>query len=718
MDENRSRLAAAPRPRQTTKAAQLILAWCAENAVSQNALSRRLGYSEGWVNSVVTGRVTILDHARLRRVAEVTGLLFEELASDQRLSAGERLRLGVRLDAVIAAVEAASQAGEGKPLTSERRKELLRDLNRVAEWLQRKPSDIPADPRWLAEAVNRPEIVASSSKRVREKCRSSINVSLQIAGVVHRHSRPISQVRPEWRALYDTAQRFEKGRNISASLQLQRMSPFIRWCDSEGLMPQNVTAETVWQYAEDRIRISLTRRSVSSLARQVLSAWNFLAARLDEWPAALALPARRFLRFAPGELPPAFEAELKAYRKAGGLPAQERFDPSQVGYEAALEAQLAAVRTRSVSESRFVTTRNGKLIRLAEIGDIHRTDKPLAPSTAERHVSILRLAASILLRSGQKAPADIRSIADVATVEAAIACLRDYDSRHGSDKETTSRSHIAQALYRVAVVWCGISEEERQRFAALLKHLRGKPKPGLSEQDRATVNPVLDDKELVVRLLSLPAQTFRELEERRQRGQPIRERDARRMEAAVCLLLVSTLPVRRGTLAHTSLDCLNWPTIPQGRGSVEWPPEVTKTGKGLAAGLAPWKCEFLRTFVQHYRPVLCTADPDSRWLFPAAHRSRPGQPRSSQRIALNLKRYVEEAIGISVRSHLWRKIFGGLIFEATSDDRVVEMLLGQARNSSSTKFYVDNLRSRAAAARLDEILQKALQDGAVSGGMH
>jgi integrase len=211
----------------------------------------------------------------------------------------------------------------------------------------------------------------------------------------------------------------------------------------------------------------------------------------------------------------------------------------------------------------------------------------------------------------------------------------------------------------------------------------------------------------MARLISLPLWIYHDAEKDRKSGVAINVPHALEVESALPILILSSLPVRLSTLTHTALSQIHWPDKDRA-GWIYWPKEYSKTNKPLRAVLAPWKMQILESHIEHYRPAL--AEPGNPWLFPGRRLGYELEPRAEQTIAENLKDVIWRKLGLEIRTHLWRKLMAGLLFDATRDDRVVRYLLGHSPNSSATNVYIDQLRERWASAKLEEVTDTLLSN--------
>ena len=678
-------------PRPVPAAGRLMAEWCRQNAVSQAELSRRLGFSGSWVNAVANGWHAVPDFARLRRVAEVTGIPFEQLTADLRLPPEQRVRTGMRLDQVLVAVESGGNR-PGDELSPDRRQQIVSHLRRIAGWLDRPPADIPADPRQL-EALMQGWNAASFgvTKELMQKIKSSVRVALEIAGARPTGARPIHMVDVAWRRLYDAAAACEQKRGAEGHFRLRQISAFIRYCDARGVAPGSVTAATFDSYAAERGRYDLGSANLTRSLRLARLAWNAFAGEIPGWPAPIPeAPKEPGLRLPLDSFPESFRMELEAYKQAGGVRDAGRYDPKQVGYiEAGRNRRDAREKSRDMLGAQAGTS------------GIRPIYDPLAPDTVARHADTIRLAASSLIRRGLCRPDRINSIADAANVDAAVEMVLDYQSRHG-DKSTSTRRTLVMQLLAVAARWrTDVSDDELAQFRDLLGTLPRSPDE-MSEVDAEIVNPILTDPEQVTRIIELPLRVIAAVEAERKRNGTVTEAMALRAETAIILILILSMAPRRGTIARTRIAHITWPRRKGANGSVYWPPLVVKNRKALRAELSPWKLRLLRLHLKHYRPTL--GDQSNPYLFPGRRLGNRDGFRSPQCVAENLQKLIWTELGLKIRTHLWRKIMAGFLMNETEDERAVRELLGQSPNSPSTHRYVQQLKSLWASRRVDRAL--------------
>jgi hypothetical protein len=466
-----------------SRAGELVAAWCATTGTSQTELGRRCGFGEAYINHLARGLIKDAPRDRLRRIAEVTGLGLETLLGDRSLPPERRVRTGDRLADALRAVEASARFSRG------RKTEIRRHLEAAARWLERPLDRLPADPRWLRQAMRdwNGQHFGCSEGYV-GKVRSAVKVALEALGACPAWSRrPIREVGPAWLALYEAADAHERAREAAAvaagwrkprakgrgfvSTHLTRLSAFVRYCDAMGIAPDEVDDATAQAFmalreASDLARGKSTRRRLQELRH----AWNHFALLLEGWPKVVltvGAEPRRTLRLPREAFPASFLADLGAYERAAGVRDAERYDPEAVGVAAALAARLELRLARGAEQE---GKKKGR-----QIGEIV-LEQRLRPDSVAKHLDVARLAASPLVRHpdpARRRPIEtITGIDAVATLEGALvvmeACKARLRLERPDGSRTSTQATLVGALRSMAVRWRpDLGEEEAMALELL-----------------------------------------------------------------------------------------------------------------------------------------------------------------------------------------------------------------------------------------------------------
>jgi hypothetical protein len=186
-----------------------------------------------------------------------------------------------------------------------RRRDLVSALIRIAQSLDRSPSEIPADAVWLRKELSRFNAArVGVSKKTWTNILSNALAALTAAGATKscfRRTRLNALWQSQWDRLDERNSRIGLGR-------------FMHFCSFNGVGPEEVSDETVSQFA-DAVKAASIRKNVATSIYQLVVAWNKATANIPGWPQQrLTVPLRR-KRFAPkvDELPTSFRDDLGKY---------------------------------------------------------------------------------------------------------------------------------------------------------------------------------------------------------------------------------------------------------------------------------------------------------------------------------------------------------------------------------------------------------------------
>ncbi len=391
----------------------------------------------------------------------------------------------VTLADVLATVNAAD-------LAERRRQDLASAVRTVARLLDRKPEEIPADPRALALRLKAiAPIAAGLSARRWNNIRSLLRAALEHVRPMMR-GRSLAPLSPAWQTLAD---------RISTRTDSSRLSRLMRWMSANGVAPATVTPEMLEAFRTQLEADSLLPDPAKTWAALAWS-WNRSVERVEGWPQLrIAKPWRKDTYTLPWS---AFPISLK----------------------------------RDV---------DGWLDRLAG-RDFSDDGPPSAarPSTLATREYQLRAFASALVLSGRNA-LSMTSLADLVTPDAFVTGLKFHHGRRGN---TTSRAihGLAGMLKGVARHWVKVDDAALAKMAAVTKRL-AVPEQGLTAKNQNRLRP-FDNEEMARRLLSLPQRLRGEADSSRLPPQ----RAAVLAGIAVAIELLIVAPVRRQNLVSIDLE--------------------------------------------------------------------------------------------------------------------------------------------------------------------
>lgn len=480
------------------------------------------------------------------------------------------------------------------------------------------------------------------------------------------------------------------------------LRPFMIWCIARGKGPSDVRNDDIVPYIEDAEQRRAHKVSKYRRAQNVRRAWNFAVQRIPGWPSLiLSLDARRdyasfgavkgdrVISFERSRYHPALVAEVKRYCDNGGFL-----------YGGAIE--LAGKPSHQQKVSSRLARLNAALSGEALIPYPTRRLKRLAPKTLYFHSRLIYRTAAALHTSGHADVAQLKSIADVITPQAA-AVLADHlcaDWKPG-ERPGPYAADSVETLCSIAKR-CGInfSVPEIMVLRELVHELLRDVEitHDLSARNLRRLSQ-FDDERVFAMLVALPDVVMRELEEDRAAGGLLTLKKARRAEAAVAIDILNTLPIRIGSLSALDLTrnfAAPWRRGAHGKLIVFGDQE--KNEKRLEARLSPRTWRLITLHCDHYRPILPGAD-KSTLLFPA--RTSTGYTWPSQ-LADNITRLVKQRLKVHITVHLWRHVMGSRLHEKSDRSDDGQRLLGHVSGSAATKSYI-RVRTNEAAERLRQL---------------
>jgi integrase len=316
------------------------------------------------------------------------------------------------------------------------------------------------------------------------------------------------------------------------------------------------------------------------------------------------------------------------------------------------------------------------------------------PATLTTRRYDIRTAASALIAQGHD-PAEITSLADLVTPEAAEAILR-YLYERDQENGTKHAHQVALALKLIARDWLGLKGEVVDRLAEYVRRLRV-PQRGMTERNRARLRP-FDDRRNVLKLLHFPLDELRRV---RARDQGTR-REALRVQIALAIELLLMAPIRRKNLAAIHIERHITRTRAGHRGTVHLviPADETKNGEPLEFELATETAQLLKVYLENYRPRLVSAD--TPWLFPG----KDGGPKTPAALASQIKRAVYAGTGLEMNAHLFRHLAAKLYLEDHPGGyEVVRRVLGHRSLQTTVSAYCGT-ETAAATRHFDKIILK------------
>lgn len=557
--------------------------------------------------------------------------------------------------------------------TKERAKRIAGDVAIVAGWLKRQPEDLPARIKDLNGRISKlaPKGLGISKGRFRNIV-SNLRRGFEClhAGAPRVHTKPVEQLSPAWAQLYA---------EVKDSWRAPALSPLMRFADANGIAPgamSNTVVADCLAYRQSSPQ-SLARDPEKAL-RKACSAWNTAVKEIPGWPQVhLALPPRRVrVTFDLSAFPEPFQREVKVFET-------NAYDP----------------------RSGELKGRRGRYRQLVKVAEGW---KPLAARSIKERINALLLSASTLVREGEMEIEEIVSIAQVITSDAAGLVAETIEDRTGHKTEYAHT--VAKCLKNVARRSGLLSDDERKTYKTLFEELRKGLPDGLTPKNRERLAQ-FDDPAAIQRLISLPEWVMDKLERARRMAEeakqpnPVTRDMALDALVAIAVLLLTTLPVRRGNLVSMQMEKhLRLPLRKNAPGAMAFEGWEVKNKKSLSAPLAPWKIRLIKLYLKYYQPLLC--ERGNPYLFPAAEGMGHKSPENFAAIVCGR---IRERAGVEVNLHLFRHLMGAILLEENPENYpIVERLLGHVAGSRATRRYAE-LATRWAAAHADGVLDKLRQ---------
>jgi integrase len=428
---------------------------------------------------------------------------------------------------------------------------------------------------------------------------------------------------------------------------------FARYCQRENIAPEAATETALQRYRAwlEQHTYELNSVTLMSLVRR---AWNRDGLPLPGWPQHRLAPHAdpRVRRLPDAELPPGLLAGIAEYRAR-----RNSFDPLD----------------------------DGPALR------------PIAAATLEDRADRLRLAASVLLRSGVAAER-LPDLEALLTADNLKLVLRAQRERAGRASFAMNDVHVALAFADAARVMLG-PEAPALAGIELLRQRLKQPQRGVSDRARTRLAP-LDSPVLRARLVALPDDAFAAAERHLQEGRLVRAAEMHERGLALALLLVQ--PMRRRTLA--ALDIAQHITLnPRDDvGRLRVPGDLVKNGVAIDCPLPGGLARRLRRHLQVFRPLLPGAA-ETTALFPA----RGGGARCREAIARGVSRLVRDGLGVAFNVGLIRHVAATLLYESDPQaGPAAQRLLGHTKLSTTERMY-GSISTRSAHAAWADVLEKA-----------
>ena len=336
------------------------------------------------------------------------------------------------------------------------------------------------------------------------------------------------------------------------------------------------------------------------------------------------------------------------------------------------------------------------LDRLAGGGDLDEGPlRPARPATLRKWRFAIRQLASALVAAGRD-PAQITSLADLVTLEAAHLILRFYLER-ADGKPAAQTQALAAHLKAIARHHVAVSPEVMAKLQRMARKLTP-PAQGMTDKNRATLRQFADPRQQQ-RLVALPA----------------------RLYAGLPAAVPCPSGGRSGCSRPSPWRCCSarrcgWPISAPWRSAGRWcgpapageagwtvsiPGDEVKNGEPIELTLPERIGQLIDLYRQRVLPVL--APDGTRFLFPGQN-----GPKAEVSLGSQIPGFLARELGVRLSVHQFRHLVGYIYLQACPDGHErVRRLLGHRDIRTTITFYA-GMEVDAAARHYETILQDLL----------
>jgi integrase len=544
------------------------------------------------------------------------------------------------LATVLSAVDAATG------LSETRGRDLRSAVKRVAELLGNVPAAIPLvmeDIQAKLAAVS-PIAVGMTPKRF-TNIRSDFVSAVKASGLIPLKDNSKARLGPEW------IEYFSRLTERQAHLGLSRLA---RYASGQGIAPAGINDEVISGFIES-VRKGSLHRNPNALRRQVTLIWNRAAADPYLGLKSLSVPSFR------------------------GPP--KRID-------------------QSLLRASFLEDRDRYLVWCA-VSDPFAADarnKPLAPRTLKLTKDQIHAAVTALVKSGKK-PEEIRSLADLVTIENFRSILRQRIADAGRPNKSFDH-YLARALVRIAKEYVKV---ETDALAELKKAATRLPSP-----DRRDLTPKnkrflgqFEDPAALRRLQALPGRLWKEVKAG-SKAKP-NFRVLAKAQAALAIGLLTYMPVRSENLWELEFNTHIFLRPGSGATStLELNSEEVKNDSALGFDIPTHLAKMLLEYRDQIAPAHIGHRPKRLFVHP------DGSPKAQSTIAYLICKYAQRRAGIKLTPHQFRHLGAKVMLDANPGNFAgVGQLLGH-KNSKTTMMYA-GIDTRRAGRHHQQLIDRAVE---------
>jgi len=533
-------------------------------------------------------------------------------------------------------------------LKPQRRRNLCSAIRVLGRLMNRDLTYLPANAGFYRKMFRglHPEHCGLSKSRI-ANIKSDALFALRHVGCIAGARTYMAPLSPEWLLLWDAAE-------PAGRLRLY-ISRLLHYCSARKISPDEVDDAVSEQLRTALIEESFVDDPVR-IYKNILRTWNKLVDQVPVWP--------RFRFSIPND------------RDDYTIPL-DRFPQSLCDEVDAMVDQWA-----------------GK-----DILDDYGPAKPLSPRTIKTRLYRLRQIVTGLVHSGHDI-STVTSISFVTEVDSAKSALRYHLDRAGG-QTTAQVQDLAVLIKTLAKHWVKVEEDHLDALKVMCRKVTPAIK-GLTLKNRDRLRQ-FDDLNNVRLLLDFPAQEI-ELAIQADQG---RRLDAVRVQVALAVALLLTMPVRAANLVGLHIDRHIQRTRAGKNGVVHVviPGHEVKNGEDLEFELPSNVVRLLDIYLRDFHPRLI--DEPSPWLFPGRE---PGQHKAIMTLGEQVRKQVFKSTGLHVNLHLFRHICAKFYLDCMPGGyEVVRRLLGHRSSETTIRFYA-GMEGKAASRHYDEVILQLRKD--------
>lgn len=441
-------------------------------------------------------------------------------------------------------------------LTSISRRDLTSSIRTVSRWMNRLPSEVPAEAATLRSRLRGMNAAALNISEKRW-----LNVRSDVLKTVREWGRQDGQTKHRGPVSGDWAQLLH---TVPLRYDRWKLLQLARFCTSKGIPPTHVAGHHLLAMRETLMQHGHSDGSL--VCGNAVRAWNRCKRKVSGWPEVQLDPL-------PGQhtpwtlkleqFPPELREDIEKWR--AGV---ERPDPFE-------EGALA---------------------------------RPLRPSTIRHRIFQIREVASALVHTGHDIN-EITSLSFLVDLPNLKEALRFMLSRFGGSTEALHG--LAMGMRAIATHYVGVDTVTLEKMRNVCANLRHEA-DGLREKNQRRLLQ-LDDPTNLAKLLYLPEALVRDAE---QHHRPYSGALLVQMAFAIELLLER--PLRMGNLSDLEIGVSLWKRQGKKEGYyITIPGEKTKNSKAIHHELGPRSCQLLNVYLRKWRGLLLHIPSD--FVFPATN---------------------------------------------------------------------------------------------------